>query len=65
MSDIKKIINIQVYGDKAQVTMTNNSITSPINRTELKQLIDHAIKAEYAMKQAEDAKRPLRLVSSC
>jgi len=62
MEQVKQIINIQVYGDKAQVTMTNNSITSPMSRRELKQLIDHAIKAEYQMKQAEDAKRPLRLV---
>ena len=63
MEQIKQIINIQVYGeDKAQISMINGCITSPMTRTELKQLIDHAIKAEYQMKQAEDAKRPLRLV---
>jgi len=65
MEQIKQIINIQVYGDKAQISMVSGCITSPMTRTELKQLIDHAIKAEYQMKQAEDAKRPLRLVRSC
>ena len=60
MEQVKKIINFEVIGEETVITMSQN--TASMTRTELKQLIDHAIKAEYQMKQAEDAKRPLRLV---
>jgi len=60
MNQIKQIINFEVIGKETVITMNQN--TASVTRTELKQLIDHAIKAEYQMKQTEDAKRPLRLV---
>jgi DNA polymerase III delta subunit len=63
MNQIQQIINFEVKEDKAVITMNKN--TASISRRELKQLIDLAIRVEYQMKQAEDAKSPLRLVSSC
>jgi hypothetical protein len=56
MSQSVKNINIQVYGNKAQLSIANGFNTTPMTRRDIKQLIDDAIKAEHAMYQAETLK---------
>ena len=53
MSQLEKNINIQVYGNKAQLSIANGFNTTPMTRREIKQLIDDAIKAEHSMYRAE------------
>jgi hypothetical protein len=53
MTNLSKNINIQVYGNKAQLSIANGFNTTPMTRREIKQLIDDAIKAEHAMYKSE------------
>jgi hypothetical protein len=53
MTNLLKNINIQVYGNKAQVSIANGFNTTPMTRREIKQLIIDAIAAEHQMYLAE------------
>lgn len=63
MANLEKNINIQVYGNKAQLSIANGFNTTPMTRREIKQLIEDAIKAEHEMYRSETlSKSHLRVV---
>lgn len=64
MSNIERKINIQIFNQGAQVSMSNGYNTTPMTRKELQVLISDALIAEHALGDAEKARRPkLKAVS--